>query len=96
MDYTKYAHGLKEYLNNLKNMPRDEAKKKAKQNLIKCGVLDENGDLIKRHEDEDAYSLTYKTSDEVIDMFKQQGSISEDTIKEALENTNIMASMVED
>lgn len=45
---------------------------------------------------EDEYDLTYKSYDEVVEMFKQQGSLPMNVIYEALENTNRMADMVED
>ena len=49
MNYTELAQGLEEYLNNLKKMPKDEAQKKARQNLIEAGIIDENGNFIKRY-----------------------------------------------
>ena len=49
-----------------------------------------------QYEDEDSYDLTYKTYDELVEMFKQQGAVPLDVVKSALENTNVMASMVEE
>ena len=46
--------------------------------------------------DEDTYDLTYKSYDELVDMFKQQGSLPMNVILEAIENTNKVADMVED
>lgn len=46
--------------------------------------------------DEDKYDLTYKSYEELVDMFLQQGALSKDTILEAIENTNVMANSVED
>ena len=46
--------------------------------------------------DEDAFDLTYKSYDELVDMFLQQGALPEDVILEAIENTNKVADMVED
>lgn len=46
--------------------------------------------------DEDKYDLTFKSYDEVIDMFKIQNSLPLDVIKEALENTNRIADMCEE
>ena len=46
--------------------------------------------------DEDQYDLTYKSYDELIEMFKVQASLPTQVILDAIENTNIMASMVED
>ena len=45
---------------------------------------------------EDEFDLTYKSYDELIEMFKQQGVLSEDEILTAIENTNVMADMVTD
>ena len=46
--------------------------------------------------DEDTFDLTLKTYDEVYDMFKQQGVLTDEQIQEALENTNVLADMCED
>lgn len=46
--------------------------------------------------DEDTYDLTYKSYDELVDMFKQQGSLPIDVVLEAIENTNKVADIVED
>lgn len=45
---------------------------------------------------EDEFDLTYKSYDELVDMFKQQGALSEDIYLEAIENTNVMANSVEE
>lgn len=45
---------------------------------------------------EDEFDLTYKSYDELVEMFKQQGVLSEDEILTAIENTNVMADMVTD
>jgi DNA polymerase-3 subunit alpha len=45
---------------------------------------------------EDEFDLTYKSYAELVDMFKQQGSLPMDVVLEAIENTNRMAEMVED
>lgn len=45
---------------------------------------------------EDEFDLTYKSYDELVEMFKQQGVLSEDEILTAIENTNVMADMVID
>lgn len=45
---------------------------------------------------EDEFDLTYKSYDELVDMFKQQGSLPEEVYFEAIENTNVMAASVED
>lgn len=46
--------------------------------------------------DEDKYDLTYKSYDELVDMFRQQASLPMDVVLEALENTNRMADSCED
>lgn len=45
---------------------------------------------------EDEFDLTYKSYDELVDMFKQQGSLPMDVVLEAIENTNRMADSVTD
>lgn len=47
--------------------------------------------------DEDKFDLTYKSYDELVDMFRKQGcGIPFDAILQAIENTNVMADSVED
>lgn len=45
---------------------------------------------------EDEFDLTYKSYDELVDMFKQQGSLPMNVVLEAIENTNRMADCVTD
>lgn len=45
--------------------------------------------------DEDAFDLTWKTYDELVETFKIQGCMDEETILAAIDNTNVMADMVE-
>ena len=45
---------------------------------------------------EDEFDLTYKSYDELVDMFRQQNSLPEEVYLEAIENTNVMATSVED
>lgn len=45
---------------------------------------------------EDEFDLTYKSYDELVDMFKQQGSLPVNVVLEAIENTNRMADSVTD
>lgn len=45
---------------------------------------------------EDTFDLTYKSYDELVDMFKQQGCLMENVYLEAIENTNVMADSVEE
>lgn len=45
---------------------------------------------------EDEFDLTYKSYDELVEMFRQQNSLPMDVVLEAIENTNRMADMVED
>ena len=46
--------------------------------------------------DEDAYDLTYKSYDELVEMFKQQNSLPIDVVLKAIDNTNKLANMIED
>lgn len=45
---------------------------------------------------EDEFDLTYKSYNELVEMFRQQGSLPMDVILEAIENTNRMADSVTD
>lgn len=45
---------------------------------------------------ENEFDLTYKSYDELVEMFRQQGSLPMDIVLEAIENTNRMAASVED
>lgn len=45
---------------------------------------------------EDNWDLTFKSYDELVDCYKKQGSIPEDVYLQAIENTNVMADMVEE
>ena len=46
--------------------------------------------------DEDEFDLTYKSYDELVDMFKLQASLPMNIVLDAIENTNKVADMVED
>lgn len=50
----------------------------------------------KSYGDEDAFDLTYKTYDELVDMFKKQNAIPEQDYMQAIENTNLLYDMTED
>jgi DNA polymerase-3 subunit alpha len=45
---------------------------------------------------EDAFDLTYKTYDELVEMFRTQGALTENEYLEAIENTNRLYDMTED
>lgn len=47
----------------------------------------------KHYDDEDSLDLTYKTIDELIGMFEQQGALSQNEYYSAIENTNVIADM---
>lgn len=49
----------------------------------------------KSYGDEDQFDLTWKTYDELIEMFALQGALPEDVVLEALENTNRLATSCE-
>lgn len=46
--------------------------------------------------DEDSFDLTMKSYEELVDMFDKQGALPRNVYLEAIENTNVMANMVED
>ena len=45
---------------------------------------------------EDEFDLSYKSYDELVDMFEQQGSLPKEVYLKAIENTNVMADSVEE
>lgn len=47
-------------------------------------------------QNEDEFDLTYKSYEELIEMFREQGSLPMNIVLEAIENTNRMADMVTD
>lgn len=50
----------------------------------------------KPYADEDAFDLTYKTYDELVQMFRKQGSLTEEEYMSAIDNTNLLYDMTED
>lgn len=50
----------------------------------------------KNYGDEDAFDLTYKTYDELVDMFRTQAALPEEVFMQAVENTNLLYEMTED
>lgn len=44
----------------------------------------------KSYGDEDAFDLTYKTCDELVEMFRRQGALTEEEYMSAIENTNLL------
>lgn len=50
----------------------------------------------KSYGDEDQFDLTYKTYDELVEMFKVQGALTEQEYMSAIENTNLLYDMTED
>lgn len=50
----------------------------------------------KSYGDEDAFDLSYKTYDELVELFKEQGVLNEDEYMSAIENTNLLYDMTED
>lgn len=50
----------------------------------------------KSYGDEDAFDLSYKTYDELVEMFRTQGALSEEEYMSAIENTNLLYDMTED
>ena len=50
----------------------------------------------KSYGDEDVFDLSYKTYDELVEMFRTQGALSEEEYIEAIENTNRLYDMTEE
>lgn len=50
----------------------------------------------KSYGDEDAFDLTYKTYDELVEMFRTQGALSEEDYMAAIENTNRLVDLTEE
>lgn len=48
-----------------------------------------------QNEKEDEFDLTYKSYNEIVNLFKEQNALPEDVIFEAINNTNIMADSIE-
>ena len=46
--------------------------------------------------DEDKFDLTFKTYEELVEMFEKQGALPRNVYLEAIHNTNVMADMVEE
>ena len=45
-EMTTYLQDIEEYIDNYKRLPKKEAKKQAKENLVDVGIIDEQGNLI--------------------------------------------------
>ena len=45
-----YVNGMEEYLQKLKNMDRNDAKKKSFENLVQCKIIHEDGEFTERYE----------------------------------------------
>lgn len=55
--------------------------------------------LVSKHKsygDEDAFDLTYKTYDELVEMFRTQRALSEEEYMSAIENTNLLYDLTEE
>lgn len=50
----------------------------------------------KSYGDEDSFDLTYKTYDELVEMFRTQGALSEEEYMSAIDNTNLLYDMTEE
>lgn len=50
----------------------------------------------KSYGDEDAFDLSYKTYDELVEMFKTQGALPKELYIQAIENTNLLYDMTEE
>ena len=47
-------------------------------------------------DEEDGWDITWKTYDELMEMFRQQGIFRKEEVEQALENTNVFADMIEE
>lgn len=47
--YRKQAKGMKEYIDQLRSMPVEQAKEISKSNLMKAGIIKEDGTLTDRY-----------------------------------------------
>lgn len=50
-----YLKGMEDYLQKLKSMPRSEAVKKSRINLMNCHIIQEDGEFTERY----SYSRTH-------------------------------------
>lgn len=50
----------------------------------------------KSYGDEDAFDLSYKTYDELVEMFRAQNALPEDEYMQAISNTRLLYDMTED
>lgn len=50
----------------------------------------------KSYGDEDSFDLSFKTYDELVQMFKEQKSLPEDAFMQAIDNTNLLYDLVDD
>lgn len=50
-EMTCFLKELEEYIENYKKLPEEEAKKRARQNLIDIGMIDEQGNLTDFYKD---------------------------------------------
>lgn len=64
------------------------------QYMAECRAMLEAAKGKKYHDDE--FDLTYKSYDQLVEMFRVQGVLPEEVYLEALENTNVLADSVED
>lgn len=47
--YDSMIEGMEEYLEEVKRLPEEEQRKRAKKNLHAIGIMDEEGNLIETH-----------------------------------------------
>ena len=45
----EYIKEMEDYLNNLKKMPKEEAIKKSRENLINSNIIQENGEFTEQY-----------------------------------------------
>lgn len=44
-EMAEYLQDIKAYIANFKKLPKEEAKRRAKKNLVDAGIIDEQGNL---------------------------------------------------
>lgn len=66
----------------------NEYKAECRKIMLKCKH--------KSYGDEDTFDLTYKSYDELVEAFREQNALPEPIWMQAIENTNVMADMVEE
>lgn len=54
-DKVAYVREMQEYLETLKKLPKTDAPKISRENLIRCGIIEENGCFSARYKNSQKY-----------------------------------------